>query len=152
MSARREASRRPAPARRARVAIAVALLAGASSLPAIAVFLQTREIVAAFSAAADPVGDFDRRLAPLAAALEGHPVAGYFPPPSEIDEGSPARRRRFMAQYSLAPTILLDDSTPSLIVADCTETPNCRERIRDAGLEMERDFGAGLLLLRKAAR
>lgn len=134
------------------MSIALALVAAASLLPAVALFLQMREVSTAFSTATDSVSALERQISPFATALRGHAVAGYFSPRSDAKTDVAAARNRFIVQYSLAPTILVADSTQRLVVADCAEVPSCHALAGAAGLEVERDFGSGWLLLRRPVR
>lgn len=124
-----------------RPSLALGLIVVAALLPAFDISQQLRnpEI---WQARQDPMTEFDRRLAPLRAALGEEMVVGYLPPAGSLDAAAAAAHFT-MTRYALAPVLVENDLTRALIVADGTNP-----RHVPAQLEIARDLGEGLLLLR----
>jgi hypothetical protein len=135
----------------ARVWVAPAIIAAASLLPSIALFMQWRDIVGAFSAPPDSVSVVELKLAPAADALRGRAIAGYLPPRSGPDDDVTARRR-FLAQYRLVPVALLDDPRADVVLVDCAAIPDCGALFASGDLEVDRMLEAGWVLARRRHR
>jgi hypothetical protein len=120
----------------------LALIAGAALIPALSVVQQLGQ-EGWQRGGEDPLSAFDRRLAPLQHALRGEPAVGYLPPFGNLE--SPGGAAHFyMTRFALAPVIVLNDVQQPLVVADGVGDA----RRIPAHLEVARDFGDGLLLLR----
>jgi hypothetical protein len=57
----------------------------------------------------------------------------------------------YLAEYALAPVVVANNVDQKLVMAN-VHTPQPPEFYRSRGLELVRDYGNGVLLLRKAAR
>jgi hypothetical protein len=99
----------------------------------------------------DPITRYERRFSGLKRVLPQRGVVGYSSglPPQEF--GSEDFKRFLLTEYALAPLVIVNDTGPQLVIGNFDP-----KRIRSApalpGLEMVRDFGDGLRLLRKASR
>lgn len=136
---------------RAHAALLLVLLyAGASSI---------RWVAQAVQWPADPTKDeistHERRLEALRSALPKHGTVGYLGSPEPTartpKEANSAAllhfRRYLLAQYTLAPVLLIEGATSELVVGNFDSvTPPA-----PAGLSIVRDFGDGLVLFRRAA-
>jgi hypothetical protein len=122
------------------------LIAGAALIPALSVVQQLGQ-EGWQRGGEDPLGAFDRRLAPLQQALRGESAVGYLPPFGSLESPSGAAHF-YMTRFALAPVIVLNDVQQPLVVADGVGDPN---RL-PAHLEVARDFGDGLVLLRTRTR
>jgi hypothetical protein len=128
--------------RAARARLAMALLGAAALLPALGLALQLGG--SGWQTAADELGAFDRRLTPLRAALRGEARVGYLPPGGSL--GARGGAAHFsLTRYALAPVLVVVGAEPGLVVADGVVD---RARVPPE-LEVARDFGGGLLLLRR---
>lgn len=146
----------PAPERswagtRARVALLLVLLyAGASTVRWL---WQAAEWPAGTSQ--DEISTYERRFAELRTMLPARGVVGYLGHPEPAGatprEANAAAllhfRRYLLAQYALAPVLLIESAQPELVVGNYERgaTPPT-----PAGLRMVRDFGDGLVLFRRA--
>ena len=132
--------------RRVRLAVALAAVIAAALLPAAGVVQQLASSPDWDRPRDDPISAFERRYAPLRAALGGETVIGYLAPTAG---DSPAARAHFyMSRYALAPVQVVDGIEPSLVVADGIAD---RQRLPPE-LAVRRDFGDGLLLLERRER
>lgn len=131
---------------RARLSVALGCVVAAALLPAFGVFQQLVSSPGWYRLRDDPISAFERRYAPLRAALGSERVVGYLAP---VAQDSPAARAHFyMSRYALAPVQVVDGTEPSLVVAD-----GIAESSRvPAELTVRRDFGGGLLLLERPQR
>jgi hypothetical protein len=145
----RDRPSRSAPGR-LRVWTGAALVALASMVPSVALVFQWRELWRAFSSRSVLADALERQTAPLADAARDLPTVGYFPPRGE-DKGAEGARRRFLTQYAVAPTLVIDGSAEPVAIGDCVGVAHCGDVVRDAGYEIERDLGNGWLLLRRRA-
>jgi hypothetical protein len=136
---------------RAHVALFLVLLyAGASSIRWLAHAVQWP-----VAASSDEISAHERRFEALRSALPKHGTVGYLGSPQPTartpEEASSAAlphfRRYLLAQYTLAPVILIEGTGSELVVGDFdTGTPSA-----PPGLSIVRDFGDGLVLFRRAA-
>jgi len=107
-------------------------------------------------ASQDDISANERRFAALRPLLPAHGLVGYLgdPEPSGATprEANAAAllhfRRYLLAQYALAPALLVESTEPDLVVGnfDPGTTPTA-----PAGLRIVREFGDGLVLLRRSA-
>lgn len=139
------------PRMRVRIAVALVLLyAGASAARWVHQGLSWRAV-----AGADEISANERRFAPLRPLLPDSGLVGYLgdpplpgPTPREANASALLHFRRYLlAQYALAPTLLIEGTEPEFVVgnfdADTTAaTP--------PGFRVARAFGGGLLLFRRA--
>jgi hypothetical protein len=137
---------------RTRIALALVLLyAGASTVR----WLQHGSHWPA-RAFQDDISANERRFAALRPLLPAHGLVGYLSDP-ELAGATPRDsnaaalhqfRRYLLAQYALAPALLVKGTEPELVVGnfDPGTTPTA-----PAGLRIVRDFGDGLVLLRRSA-
>ena len=138
------------PARR-RIALALVLLYAAAS--AARMLYEVRRWPA--PAARDEISANDRRFERLRAELPAGREVGYLGDPPVV--GATPRdsvaaallhfRRYLLAQYALAPVVLVQNTTPDLLVGNFDPGP----RSEPTGFRLVRDFGDGLLLYRRAA-
>ena len=137
---------------RTRIALALVLLyAGASTVR----WLQQGSHWPA-RASQDDVSANERRFAALRPLLPVHGLVGYLSDP-ELAGATPRDsnaaalrqfRRYLLAQYALAPALLVKGTEPELVVGnfDPGTTPTA-----PGGLRIVRDFGDGLVLFRRSA-
>jgi len=123
--------------------LAVAILAATAMIPTFTIVVQLAQEEPWKKVPTDPTTLADRRLAPLRAALAGAAEVGYLPPAARTDMAS-ATVHLYMLTYALAPTVVRDRAGP-LVVADEVKDPHTLP----PDLEVVRDFGDGLLLLRR---
>jgi hypothetical protein len=87
------------------------------------------------------------RFAPLARAIPEGGVAGYL---SDLDPSLPAATAEYyLAEYFLAPAVIENSTRPALVIANLHRPPPAGY-FEGLGFRIERDFGSGLYLLRKA--
>jgi hypothetical protein len=136
---------------RTRIALLLVLLyAGASTVR----WLQ-RGAAWPARASQDEISTYERRFAELRTMLPARGVVGYLGHPEPAGatprEANAAAllhfRRYLLAQYSLAPVLLIESTEPELVVgnfdsAAAYPTP--------AGLRVVRDFGDGVVLFRRS--
>jgi hypothetical protein len=99
-------------------------------------------------AGSDEISSYERRFLPP------HGVVGYVGDP-DPEGATPAQRnatsllhfkRYLLAQYALAPVVLIESTEPELVVGNFD--PGSRPSL-PRGFQIERDFGNGLVLLRR---
>jgi hypothetical protein len=105
-------------------------------------------------AGSDEISSYERRFLELRTALPPHGVVGYVGDP-DPEGATPAQRnatsllhfkRYLLAQYALAPVVLIENTEPELVVGNFD--PGSRPSL-PRGFQIERDFGNGLVLLRR---
>jgi len=99
----------------------------------------------------DPITSYERRFRELRRALPVGGVIGYVSgaPPGHFTAED--FRRFLLAEYALAPLVLINGTAPDLIVGNFT--PDSMPSAPPApGLQLVRDFGEGVWLLRKVGR
>jgi hypothetical protein len=105
--------------------------------------------------AQDEISTYERRFERLRSVLPARGVVGYLGHP---DPANAARdqtnatallhfRRYLLAQYALAPVLLIESTTPDLVVGNFD--PGARPPA-PAGFQVLRDFGDGLVLFRRS--
>lgn len=105
--------------------------------------------------AQDEISTYEHRFAELRKALPPHGVVGYLghPEPTGINprEANAAAllhfRRYLLAQYTLAPLLLIESTKPEFVVGNFDSGVGIPER---TGLRLVRDYGGGLVLLRRS--
>lgn len=105
--------------------------------------------------APDEISTYEHRFAVLRKALPSHGVVGYLghPEPTGINprEANAAAllhfRRYLLAQYTLAPLLLIESTEPEFVVGNFDSGVAIPER---TGLRLVRDYGDGLVLLRRS--
>ncbi len=135
------------PTTRARVWIAVGLVlayAGASTL-------RWLDQAAAWPSRAgqDEISVYQRRMELLRPVLPARGVVGYLGDPAPTAEGALQHFRRYLlAQYSLAPLLVLEGTKAEFLVGNfypgTTPAP-------PPGFRVARDFGDGLMLFERSA-
>lgn len=101
---------------------------------------------------ADPITANDQRFAAIRADLPAHGTVGYLGDPAPTgptprDSVAAALhhfRRYLLAQYALAPLVVVETPGPELVVGNFDTTAAA-----PAGMELVRDFGGGLVLYRR---
>jgi len=136
---------------RTRIALALVLLYAAASTAHL--LYQVRRWPG--HAARDEISANDRRFARLRAELPAEGEVGYLGDP-EVAGATPRDpnaaallhfRRYLLAQYALAPVVVVESTAPDLLVGNFDSTP----RPEPPDFRLVRDFGGGLLLYRRAA-
>jgi hypothetical protein len=105
--------------------------------------------------APDEISIYERRFDGLRAALPARGVVGYLGRTdpagrthAERDASSLlAFKRYLLAQYALAPVVLIESTEPDLVVGNFDQG---RAPSTPAGFRIERDFGNGLVLFRRS--
>lgn len=103
----------------------------------------------------DEITVHDRRFAVLRPVLPPHGVVGYLghpeptgPTPRDSNAAALLHFRRYLlAQYALAPLVLIESTEPEFVVGNFDPGG---ELPAPAGLQVIRDFGDGLVLFRRA--
>ena len=105
--------------------------------------------------AQDEISNYEQRFAELRKVLPAHGVVGYLGHPEP--RGSTPRdsnaaallhfRRYLLAQYTLAPLLLIESTEPEFVVGNFDRDAAIPE---PTGLRLVRDFGGGLVLLRRS--
>lgn len=98
-----------------------------------------------------PAPRIDARYAEIRKALPAHGRVGYVSDlPLDQEEGDALHLQTL---YALAPLIVArDDGSPGLVIANLARPSALPAICRRAGLETVRDFGSGLVLLRRRGR
>ena len=105
-------------------------------------------------AGSDEISSYERRFVKLRAALPAQGVVGYLGDP-DPEGGTPDQReansllhfkRYLLAQYALAPLVLIESTEPEFVVGNFD--PGSRPL--PSGFQIVQDFGNGLVLLRRA--
>lgn len=126
-----------------RVGVALVIIVSAALLPAAGVLVQVANDPRTLIPRDDPISAFERRLAPVRAALHGVRGVGYLAP----EHVSNRVAHLYSLRYTLAPILVFDDVQQPLVVADGGPDP----RRLPPDLRVRRDFGGGLLLLERGA-
>lgn len=132
----------------ARAWAATLLIAGASLLPTMALLTQLDTVRAVRATSRDEVTVFEERWAPLKAAVQGQVEVGYFWPAAATPLTATEAAHLYLSQYSLAPILLVNDPTSSLVIADPAFRPDRGPFILPRDFDIVRDFGNGLFLLK----
>lgn len=99
--------------------------------------------------AQDEISAYQRRLEALRPVLPARGVVGYLGDPEPTGPGALQHFRRYLlAQYSLAPLLLIESTEPELVVGNFDPGPTPAP---PAGFQLVRDFGDGLVLFRRSA-
>jgi hypothetical protein len=136
---------------RTRIALLVVLLYAAASTAKWA----HRGVEWPARAAQDEVSAYERRFAELRTMLPPRGVVGYLGHPEPTgatprDSNAAALlhfRRYLLAQYTLSPLLLIESTEPEFVVGNFDPGTG---RPTTVGLRVVRDFGDGLVLLRRA--
>ena len=105
--------------------------------------------------AQDEISTYEHAFGELRTVLPGHGVVGYIerPRPAGATPGDSTSeallrfRRYLLAQYFLAPVLLVKNTEPELVVGNFGPGPAPE---MPAGLRVIRDFGDGLVLFRRS--
>jgi hypothetical protein len=107
------------------------------------------------SSAQDEISGYERRFEPLKSVLPSHGVVGYLghpDPATASPDDVPATahlhfRRFLLAQYALAPVLLVDSTEPELVVGNFDPGP---APAPPAGFRVAWESGHGLVLFRRS--
>jgi hypothetical protein len=96
----------------------------------------------------DEISAYQRRMEALRPVLPARGMVGYLGDPAPTGAGALQHFRRYLlAQYSLAPLLVLEDTEPEFVVGNfypgTTPTP-------PPGFRVVRDFGDGLILFQRS--
>ena len=136
---------------RARIALALVLLyALASGAAWLKVVASARS-----RPATDEISAYESRFQAMRIALPASGVVGYLghpdpggPTPGERDAASLLHFKRYLlAQYALAPVVLIESTEPEFVVGNFDPGP---VPSAPAGFRIARDFGQGLVLFRRS--
>ena len=95
------------------------------------------------------LADQAARLADFRAAVPAGAVLGYI---TDVPQEDPlAASMFFVAQYMLAPRILRQSDAPDLVMGNFTRPGDFAAVGRQHGLQLQRDFGNGVVLFRREA-
>jgi hypothetical protein len=122
----------------------------ASLLALVAVFLSGQLLVYsigrwATSSHVDAVSRHEARLRSLRAVLPARGEVGY------VASGADPVGRLYLAQYALAPVVLRPGAERELVVVDADDAMPAARLAASGRFDVVRDFGAGLVLLRRRA-
>jgi hypothetical protein len=90
----------------------------------------------------DALFAMEARLAPLSAALPERGMYGWIGEPDDV-------ARYFQSEHVLAPRVLARGDGGAETIVGLFDTPPEARWLAERGLEVARDFGRGVLLLRK---
>jgi hypothetical protein len=91
------------------------------------------------------IEQFDQHLAQVRAALPASATVGYY---SDTPTGDTALEEYYLVQYALAPVVVAKNVDQDFVVANFHN----QNRTLPNKMEMVRDFGSGIALLRKLPR
>ena len=91
------------------------------------------------------IDQFDEHLAAVRAALPPSGTIGYY---TDLPPSDNALEEYYLLQYSLAPIVVAKSSDRDFVIANVHN----QNRNWPKNLELVRDFGSGIMLLRKVAR
>lgn len=96
----------------------------------------------------DPAA-FEARYSGIAKDLPKNSVIGYLTDaePNATTTGA----EYFLSEYALAPVVIVNNTDQNLVMANL-HMPQPPDFYRSRGLDLVRDYGTGVMLLRKAAR
>lgn len=105
--------------------------------------------------AQDEISASDRRFQPLRSVLPARGVVGYLghpdprgPTPQQADAAALLHFRRYLlAQYALAPLVLIESTEPEFVIGNFDSGPLPPA---PAQMRVMRDFGDGLVLYRRS--
>jgi hypothetical protein len=130
----------------ARHILAVAVLLSVSVLSVAGLLLNLVQ-QSSIPGAAEQIPSFLARFSELHKELPAHGEVGY------INDATPDATVRqeeyYLTQYALAPAVVLDTSDQTLVVGNFHQATD-QAMLKARHLTVVRDFGAGVLLLRKA--
>ena len=96
----------------------------------------------------DEISVYQRRMEVLRPALPDSGVVGYLGDPEPTGTGALQHFRRYLlAQYSLAPLLVLEDTEPEFVVGNFYPG---RTPAPPPGFRVARDFGDGLMLFQRS--
>ena len=130
-----------------RVCIALVVLVAVALIPTISIVAQLGAVLPRLWPRSDAITEFERRLAPLSAAVRDEAIVGYLSSsgPGQLD---PAELAEFyLIQYSLAPVIVVNNPRRPLVVGNAILDPSQPRLGVPEHLEILRHFGHGLVLL-----
>lgn len=130
--------------------VAVLLLAAVGFLSN-ATLLRRSKAAAPTLVGNEAVGSYLRRFEPLRRTLPAHATVGY---ESDLEDSLSDReevKRFYLAQYALAPVILVAGTTRELVVGNYRDPSRCR-LCRSNDFVLAKDFGNGVMLFRKSVR
>jgi hypothetical protein len=99
----------------------------------------------------DEISSYLRRFEPLRRVLPIHITVGY---ESDLEDSLTDReevRSFYLAQYALAPAIVVAGVEPEVVVGNYRDPARCRV-CRSKDFVLMRDFGQGLMLFRRTGR
>ncbi len=131
--------------------VGIALLAVASLWPNLQMIINCdRVAVTKGINGKDEISSFMRRFDGIKETLPERAVVGYFS--DEAPKDTPEYGKGFfLTQYSLVPVIVIDSTDRDLVIGNLknsSELSLCEER----GFTVLKDFGGGVVLLKKVAR
>jgi hypothetical protein len=126
-------------------AAALVIVVAAALLPAVGVFVDLAAHPQWLDAHDDSISAFERRYAPLRAALHDATAVGYVAPPSQ--DAATRTAYLYTARYTLAPVQVFEGMDQSLVIADGMPATS---RI-PPDFSVRHDYGNGLLLLERGA-
>ena len=91
------------------------------------------------------IDQFDEHLATVRAALPPSGTVGYY---TDLPPSDNALEEYYLLQYSLAPIVVAKSADRDFVIANI----HSKNRSWPRNLELVKDFGSGIMLLRKAAR
>jgi hypothetical protein len=122
---------------------AVALLSGLKVLLDVVEAYRGRSEIAGVSA-------FESRMEPVKALVRPHATVGYLT--DTLPQETTTAAEYYLTQYALAPRIVLNTLDQRFIVANFHLPEQEPANLGVKGLELVRDFGAGVKLYRNAAK
>jgi len=97
----------------------------------------------------DAVTRLEQRFKPVAAELPRLSLVGYLS--DEDTFSTEGMRRYYLTQYCLAPMVVSRSLAVELLIGNFKTPERARELAHAHGLAIQKDFGGGLLILRRVA-
>lgn len=95
------------------------------------------------------IRQFDTHVARVRPSLPPTGVIGYYTDFTDVPGGSVATREYYLMQYALAPVVVENSVNQKLVI---TSLHNGQNPIRNRNLQLVRDFGSGVQLLRNITK
>ena len=95
------------------------------------------------------IATFDRHVSQVRAALPATGTIGYYTDFNDPSGGTNALREYYLMQYALAPVVVENGVNQKLVI---TSLHNPENPVPNRRLQVVRDFGSGIKLLRNIAK
>lgn len=97
----------------------------------------------------DGISTFEMRLDGLRRVMPPRGVIGYLSDPKAPRDDLAVAAEYYLTQYSLAPVIVVRGADQRFVIGNFHRLPVDPAQFQPRGLALERDFGEGVVLLRR---